>query len=493
MRRCLARRLIDSPEFPVHLALLAHLILGPAVGQIDEIAILREQDSVKNVGISLEVLAQDTAAGGFLGNVTKSDQKIGKKLGKKQMRYCFGLDWNGDGHDEIAIVNVFPNEEFQPLELSIYTAPKSLGGNLGAPLASWKKGAIKGAGFDRVVAMGSIDFDGDKKDEIMFVRAMAIGEERLEIYKAPKAKSKGLGVVLASDWTFGPALEDNFALGSGDVDADGKEDILCVRHVQGGPDKLSIHKAPIAAITEAALLRSDESIAAADGATILNAFPIQLTSSVGFHIGLVRRDASNLVRIDIHAAPNAIGGDIGTVLATEGPLSGDGVQAPVFNALVIHHAQPLPWADLEGALNAYYHIAYLGSDSSIVDEWIGPYPGFSGDGDAQNGLTISVPSGQVLVAGVSGWTTGSSVGYPAFPGNTAQFLTTKSSGVSQVGDLIIVTYPTSKIDTLNGKKIVRYTSPGTPQNFFPIGEVQIPGAPMGQDLRASIMEYYFTK
>lgn len=484
---------IDAPEAIVLVSILATLLIGPALAQVDEIAILREQDSVKNVGISLELRAQDTAAGGVLGNVTKSDPKIGKKLGKKQMRFCFGLDWNGDGHDEIAIVNGFPNEEFQPLELSIYTAPKSLGGNLGAPVASWKKGVIKGAGFDRVVAMGSIDFDGDKKDEIMFVRAMAIGEERLEIYKAPKAKSKGLGVVLASDWTFGPALEDNFALGSGDVDADGKQDILCVRHVQGGPDKLSIHKAPIAAISEATVLRSDDSITAADGASILTAFAIQRTSPVGFQIGFLRRDASNLVRVDVHNAPSTVGGDIGSVVATEGPLSGDGLQAPVFNALVIQHAQPLPWADLEGALNAYYHVAYNDGQSNIVDEWIGPYSGFSGDGDAQNGLSISVPSGQVLVAGVSGWTAGSSVGYPAFPGNTAQFLTTKSSGVSQAGDSIIVTYPTSKIDTLNGKKIVRYTSLGTPQNFFPIGEVQIPGAPMGQDLRASIMEYYFTK
>lgn len=472
------------------------LIAALFVAQIDEIGLLRVDPAGKNSPLGLEVYSLATSGFGVLEAPTKSDPKVGKILGKKVVRFAFGADYTGDGNDELVIATELTTDSTRPLEVKIFKAPATPNGDLGKPLASWKSGAIKMAGANRVVAMGAIDLDGDKKDEIMLARVPSVGEERLEIFKAPKGTGKGTGQVLVSDWTFGPAGEDNYALCSGDADADGKEDIVALRRVAGGPDRLTIWKPPITVIAESELLLSDLAIDAPDSATIVSAFAAQRLGPVSFQLGLLRRAGDGTTRLDLHALPSAIGGDIGAPIASEGPLDGAGVDDPIFTALCVKHDQPLPWADFEGPLNVSFHIAYP-KDGNIVDEWIGPFPGILGDGDALFGLTLGTiaPHLGTAEATVSGWNPGSTAAFD-LGWNTLQIEVLAAKGIALPGWHFLFTFQIGSVIELAGsKKRLRFTNSGGPILGIPIGELRFPD-PQHQGsflAAASVMEYLVEK
>jgi hypothetical protein len=465
------------------------------VAQVDEIGLLRVDPEGKNYPLGLELYSLTTSGFGVLEDPTKSDPKIGKLQGKKVVRFAFGADYTGDGHDELVIATELTTESTRPLEVKIFKAPATQNGDLGKPLASWKSGALKMAGANRVVAMGAIDLDGDKKDEIMVVRVPSAGEERLEIFKAPKGLGKGTGQAVVSDWSFGPAGEDNYAIFSGDADADGKDDIVALRRVAGGPDRLTIWKPPITTIAESELLFSDLAVDAPDSAIIVSAFAVQRLGPVFFQLGFLREADDGTTRLDLHSLPAGIGGDIGTAIASEGPLDGIGVGDPIFAALCVKHDQKLPWADLEGALSVSFRIAYP-KDGNIVDEWIGPFPGVIGDGDTTFGLELDTiaPSLGTAKATVTSWDPGANVGFD-LAWNTLQIEVLAAKGIALPGWHFLFTFQSgTKIETSGTKKRLRYTNPGG-VNGTPCGELLFPDdqRPGGFGAAASVLEYVVEK
>ncbi len=485
--------------------MLTHAIaalLSVAVGQIDELGIVRIDPAAKGVPAGLELYSLSGSGFGVFEGATRSDPKIGKTTGKKVVRFVFGADTTGDGVDEVVIATERTAENSRPLEVKIYAAPKVPNGDLGKPLASLKKGALKMAGVNRVLCMSAGDWDADGKDELMVVRVPSFGEERLEIFRMPVGANKPLGAVLASDWTFGPPGEDNVAICCGDADADGKDDIVSVRRALGGPDRLFVQRMPIVPIAEGELLGSDASIDAPDGATLVSMFAIQKSGPIGFQLGFLRRDLTTLgnpSRIDVFGLPASAGGDIGAPLATQGPLDGESVGDPVYAALSVRHNQPLPWAGFEGVLKVYLHVAYpidVNGVPTIVDSWMNPLAEISGDGNTTWGLELKAiaPSLGTAKATVSAWTAGSNVSIDPY-WNTVQLEIKTANYPAAAGERALFTFQQGTVIEQAGSKLrLRYTNPGGPINGTPIGEVQFYDNDNGVwDARASIMEYYVEK
>ncbi len=480
---------------PVFLTLAATTIACSLLGQIDEYGLLRLDPLGKGVPVGLEIYSQANGGLGVIGTQSAGDIKIGKSTGKKIVRYVFGADATGDGIDEIVVVTEYATEANRPVDLKVYKAPTILNGDLGQPLFSYKKGALAMGGSLPLKAIGAIDLDGDKKDEIAVVRGSGATQERLEIFKMPKGLNKGLGQAISSDWAFATATEDNYALFSLDYDSDGKEEIVALKHQAGGQDGVFVYKPPLVQIAIATLVLSDTTINAQDGATIVSAFPIQRSGPVGFQMGLLRKAPDGTSRIDIQNLPPSVGGDIGAVAATTGALDGVGVDDPVYLAFCRRHFAPLPWADFEGTLAVSLHCAYPDGQGGFAESWIGPFPVLKGDGNTTFGLHVDAISpglGFTFAVMNGGWGLGNTAGFQA-GANTVQFDLTAQNGIAKAGDRVLVTFQSSTVITAGNPKILRYTNPGGPINGIPVGELQIPSQQAPNDLRASIMEYFIQK
>jgi hypothetical protein len=483
------------PEFLMSILTSAFVL---ALAQIDEIGLVRVDPNANGSPAAVEIRPLATSGTDLFGDPTKGDPKIGKTVGKKVVRFVFGFDYTGDGVDEIAIASEVTSDSTRPLILKIYNAPKNQNGDLGKPIASLKKGQLKLAGADRVVAMCALKFDADARDELAVVRIPSFGEERLEIFDFPSGTNKVLLPAIASDWTFGPAGEDNFAIASGDADADGKEDVLALRHVAGQQDALSIWKSPTFPISEATLLASDSTIDAADAAPIESAFAVQRNGPVSFQLALLRRGSDGAARLDLHTLPESIGGSLSQPIASEGPLDTVVAANPVRAAFALERDQKLPWEDFEGPLRAYFHVAYPNSEDEIVSSWIGPIPGIVGDGTTTFGLEFEtvLPSLGTALATVPNWNVGTNLSID-LGFNTLQLEIANATGIAQPGWRVLFTLTNlTKIEAASAtKKRLRYTNPTGVLNGTPCGELQFPDVtdPSGYSAAAAVMEYYFEK
>lgn len=478
------------------------------LAQVDEIGLLRVDPIAPGAPVSLEVHSQSIAGSDVLLALTKADEKIGKSIGKKVVRFAFGFDHDGDGHDEILVATESTTVAGRPLTVKIFRAPSSPSGDLGAPIASLKTGALKLDGPDRVVAMCAIEFDGDARDELCVVRGIGppMNEQRLEVFDVPTGKNKKLGALLASDWTFGPAGAECFAITAADIDLDERDELFVLRRDASGNESLDRVAPPSYPIGEAESKGGDPSISASDGARIEAAFAIHRDGPMSFDLALLRRAIDGSARLDLHTAPSLGGGELAPPFASEVTLDATGSGDAIVGAFAVEHDARPPWADFEGAINAFFRVAYPDSNGQIVTSWIGPVPGLVGSVTPPSKLSFDIPPSMGGSANtvVTDWSIGAEA---IFAWNSLRLDVTKPTGIALPGTWVLVTLPSVTIEAVSTvKNRLRYVNPGGPIAGTPCGELQMlnpnpssyqgpPGPPTEPQIIviALVMEFYLEK
>lgn len=464
----------------------------------DTVILVREHVASKKHPLYLYVHNLLTDGGAMLANEKASDFKFHPATGKKPLRFSFTADWDGDQHDEIVAVRERADQADHRLELFVYREPKTSGGNTGKALASSFKSQIGvAAGEDRVVAMGPIDVDGDGVDEVAEVRESPTGEQSLYLLDLPQKPKGKIAPPFAFDLAFGHADTDaTVSLFGIDVDGDGKEELVALRRGSGA-DRLLVFEPPSSIYGDAGLpIASDLDVAAGDGAINLSASRMRLGSSGPHGVLFLRQDGSGAERLEGYELPAGLGGDIGSALVQQASLAVPGFELPVVAAHVARHgSKPLEqWEYFVGAWEMRYRVQFQDLQGTIIEQTVGPFPGFTGTVSGENFLTIRFPNGTTEPAfgdtmqAAFSTELGSLLQFHV-PDNplpaTLIYYASQDSQIVTAGDTIVVTYPVGVVDYVGDDPVLRGAGPpGTT-----IGEVLAPNG----DLHAVIVEFELTK
>ena len=226
-------------------ALLLGLLLS--VSTPERLALIRVDPggSVKKP-LDLEIRPVTGQAADCVDGIVAGDRSFLKAAGGKPLRFAFALDLDGDGTDEIGAVREHRHRPDRRMELRVYRPPSRANGSTGAPLARSRRDSLgRGKGNGRLAGIGSIDRDGDGRDDLLTVRQWSGGRQSLEIRTPPRSGKKAVGPVLASITSFGtPSGDSVVGLFGSDVDGDGADDVVSVRRDVFGLHQVLVHRQP---------------------------------------------------------------------------------------------------------------------------------------------------------------------------------------------------------------------------------------------------------
>jgi len=204
---------------------------------IGEIAVIRENLN----GIQrLKIFNAPTTVGEETGLPKASDLSFGDANTNNNRIAIAGVDIDGDGFDEIAVLE----QKLNGIQrLKIFSAPE--GGETGPPIASDMTFGKANTNNNRI-AIAGVDIDGDGFDEIAVLEQKLNGRQRLKIFNAPIGGETGDPI--ASDLTFGNATTDNnrIAIAGIDINGDGFDEIAVLEQKLNGRQRLKIFNLPIA-------------------------------------------------------------------------------------------------------------------------------------------------------------------------------------------------------------------------------------------------------
>ncbi len=204
--------------------------------------------------------------------------------------------------------------------LNIYSAPTQVGGEINPLVASDVWIGNVGA-YNEITHMAGGDVDGDGDDELILVRHKQSGVQHLTIYDEPTVLLGDINPLLASDKWIGKVGTDNQVthLTAGDIDGDGTDELIFIRQRESGNQYLNIYYAPAAVAGELGpLVASDTWIGnLGDRSEIMNLAAGDIDGDGTDELIFVRNRQNDNQYLNIYDAPTAVGADINPMVASD--------------------------------------------------------------------------------------------------------------------------------------------------------------------------------
>jgi hypothetical protein len=206
---------------------------------VSEIAVIKRKLNGRQM---LKVFRAPTRRKDQLGPVIVSDSTFGNANKTSKKTHLAGVDVDGDGIDEIAVIEESLNGR---QKLKIFQAPTAPGGQTGPPIASdLTFGNVNKN--TRKIDLAGVDMDGDGIDEIAVIQQALNGKQALRIFSPPTTTDGETGPCIASYNRFGNASEDTnkIALTNVDTDGDGIDEVAVITKKPYKPLWLMVYKTP---------------------------------------------------------------------------------------------------------------------------------------------------------------------------------------------------------------------------------------------------------
>lgn len=369
--------------------LTAFALLVAASGLSDPMHIVTLRQDVLGVTqpLDLRVHPPLPAVGSALQSPVTSDGSFFGATGTNPLRFVFPADRNGDGKDELGVVQLKSAKSGDYFRMLLYGPPKTFDGSVGSAIASSKgKSAGNATGANRVVLAGAIDTDGDGKDALFLVREALDGTQFLEIRALPAKKNKKVGGVIASDLSFGSAMDAN-VLGCGaDVDGDGADELVVLRKTSGQPDRLLVFAPPAGPGGETGDPIASDLDVSPDGFSNLALSRVDREGDGTDELMLLRSTLLQGRSLHVFSAPAIPAGEIGAPLFTASDVSPFGATVVAVHAFgldgFVAPPPPSPPANLSGS--------YVASYTHLVDGVLESLPIVTALNGSQSGTQFSL-------------------------------------------------------------------------------------------------------
>ena len=265
----------------------------------------------------LNIYVVPTAVGGEITPLIASDTWIGNMGADSEITHMTRGDMDGDGTDELIFIRHRLNENQY---LNIYDIPTAVGGDINPLIASdtW----IGNVGTsNEITHMAAGDVDGDGTDELLFIRHRLNGNQYLNIYDIPTAVGGDINPLLASDTWIGNVGTNNEIthMASGDMDGDGTDELIFIRHRLNDNQYLHIYDIPTAVGSDInPLLASDLWIGNIGANNEITHMASGDSDGDGpDEILFIRQRANGNQYLNIYDIPTAVGGDINPLIASD--------------------------------------------------------------------------------------------------------------------------------------------------------------------------------
>jgi PKD repeat protein len=163
---------------------------------IDEIAVIREKVNGKQ---RLFIFNAPPGPDSDTGDPVAYDFSFGQDGTNANNIAMAGVDVDGNGIDEIAVIRQKPNGKQR---LFIFNAPSGPDTDTGDPIAYDFSFGRDNSDLNNI-AIAGVDVDGNSIDEIAVIREKVNGKQRLFIFNAPPGPDSDTGDPVAYDFSFG--------------------------------------------------------------------------------------------------------------------------------------------------------------------------------------------------------------------------------------------------------------------------------------------------
>ena len=204
--------------------------------------------------------------------------------------------------------------------LNIYEAPVELGGEINPLLAADSWIGNVGTGNEITHVTGG-DIDGDGYEELILIRHMLIDDQYLNVYDAPDGVDGDMNPLLASDSFIGKVGTDSEIthVTAGDADGDGTDELIFIRHRLNDNQYLHVYDIPTGVGGEIdPLVASDLWIGNIGTRNEITHMAAGDMDGDGVDELIFIRDRQNDNQyLNIYAIPTSVGSDINPLLASD--------------------------------------------------------------------------------------------------------------------------------------------------------------------------------
>lgn len=366
---------------------MVHILLPLALafGSTDQISMVHPHPDGKKP-LRLEV--HEPFNGWNLSDPAASDKKFFRSDGSRPVRFVFGADVDGDGYDEIVVIQqrMKKNDRY---ELRVHSAPKKLGKDVGKPLAIAGKAALGAPStHGKIISAASIDGDGDGFDEFMLLRQSSDGVQRIEIRSLSLAKKPDVSVSASFDNVGQFPFDTVQEVTAIDLDGNGYEEIAMARGWKNLTTRLQVIRPP-------AFMDDSTSTPLLNAEMISSPILALDTTNLGSGIDsllvlLPLQEGSLWMRYD-----DLLSVDLATLPVAAEVLAGTPEHFFVLHGPEANVNEPFFVEDLPGAYTGTFSHTIPVSYGLTIDDVLGPLDGISIDIN-ESSSTLSLPGEQSL-------------------------------------------------------------------------------------------------